>query len=195
MQVDLGLEFRIFFLADDLILFIEASIEHAHCVMYYLDQFCRASDQKINNHKTKVFFTKNNDQRTRDDIIQHTGFSQVNNMGKYLGANIVSGRTTRGKFQHIVSKIHDLLSGWKQQCLSFTNRLTLLKFVLSLVPYYHMQYAKLPKTLSDDMEKIQRGFLWGNNEERHKSHMIGWDICCLSNNDGGVGNKESSSDE
>jgi len=37
------------------------------------------------------------------------------------------------------------------------------------------------------MEMIQRGLLWGDNEESHKSHLIGWGICCLSNNDGGLG--------
>jgi hypothetical protein len=40
------------------------------------------------------------------------------------------------------------------------GRLTLSKFVLSFIPYYHMQYAKLPKTLCDEIEKTQRGFLW-----------------------------------
>ncbi|CAJ2657953.1 unnamed protein product [Trifolium pratense] len=175
--------------ADDLLLFAEASIEQAHCVMHCLDQFCLASGQKINSQKTQIFFSKNVDQRTRDDIVHHTGFTQVNNLGKYLGANIAPSRSTRGKFQHIIGKIQNRLSGWKQQCLSFAGRLTLSKSVLSSIPYYHMQYAKLPKTLCDDMEKIQRGFLWGDKEERRKPHLIGWDICCLSKNDGGLGFK------
>jgi len=37
---------------DDLLLFVEASIEQAHCVMHCLDLFFEASGQKINNHKT-----------------------------------------------------------------------------------------------------------------------------------------------
>ncbi|GAU36844.1 hypothetical protein TSUD_213680 [Trifolium subterraneum] len=175
--------------ADDLLLFAEAYIEQAHCVMHCLEQFCLASGQNINSQKTQIFFSKNVDQRTRDDIVQHTGFTQVNNLGKYLGANIAPGRSTRGKFQHIIGKIQNRLSGWKQQCLSFAGRLTLSKSVLSSIPYYHMQYAKLPKTLCDDMEKIQRGFLWGDKEEQRKPHLIGWDICCLSKNDGGLGIK------
>ncbi|WJX23235.1 hypothetical protein P8452_12461 [Trifolium repens] len=175
--------------ADDLLLFAEASIEQAHCVMHCLDQFCQASGQKINNQKTQIFFSKNVDQQLKDDILQHTGFTHVDSLGKYLGANIAPGRTTRGKFQHIISKMQNRLSGWKHQCLSFAGRLTLTKSVLSSIPYYHMQYAKIPKTLCDEMEKIQRGFLWGDTDQKRKPHLISWDVCCLPKKDGGLGIK------
>jgi len=36
-------------LADDLLLFVEAFIEQAHCIMHCLNLFCEASSQKINN--------------------------------------------------------------------------------------------------------------------------------------------------
>jgi hypothetical protein len=158
--------------ADDLLLFAEASIEQAHCIMHCLDLFCEASGQKINSQKTQIFFSKNVDEQLKSDIVQHTGYTPVINFGKYLGANIDSGRTTRGKFNHIIVKIQNKLSGWKHQCLSLAGRLTLTKYVLSSIPYYHMQYAKLPKTLCDEMEKIQRGFLWGDTDQTRKPHLI-----------------------
>jgi len=80
------------------------------------------------------------------------------------GANISPGRTTRGKFNHIIGKIQNRLSGCKHRCLSLAGRLTLCKPVLISIPNYHMQYAKLPKTLCDEMEKIQRCLLWGGND-------------------------------
>jgi hypothetical protein len=70
--------------------------------------------------------------------------------------------------------------------MSFAGRLTLTKSVLSSIPYYHMQYAKIPKTLCDEMEKIQRGFLWGDTDQKRKPHMISWDVCCLPKKDGGL---------
>jgi len=79
------------------------------------------------------------------------------------------------------------LNGWKHQCLSFAGRLTLTKFVLSSIPYYHMQYAKIPKTLCDEIEKIQRGFLWRDRDQRRKPRLIGWDVCCLPKKDGRLG--------
>jgi hypothetical protein len=145
--------------ADDLLLFAEASIEQAHCVMHCLDLFCQASGQKINSQKTQIFFSKNVDNQLRDDILLHIGFSHVNSFGRYLGANLTTGRSTRGHFKHIVQKIQNKLSRWKQQCLSLAGRITLSKSVISSIPYYHMQYAKLPKTICDEIEKIQHGFL------------------------------------
>ncbi|GAU39340.1 hypothetical protein TSUD_60910 [Trifolium subterraneum] len=136
------------FFADDLLLFVEASIEQAHCIMHCLELFCEASCQKINSQKTQIFFSKNVDQQLRNDIINHTGYTPA--------TSLVAGNT---------------------------------KSVLSSIPYYHMQYAKLPKTLCDEMEKIQRGFLWGDTEQTRKPHLINWDVCCLPKVDGGIGIK------
>ena len=120
--------------ADDFLLFVEVSIEQAHCIMHCLNLFCEASGQKINNQKTQIFFSKNVDHQLRDDIVQHTGYTPVISLGKYLGANIDPGKTTRGKLNHIIEKIQSRLSGWKHQCLSLAGRLTLSKSVLSSIP-------------------------------------------------------------
>jgi len=159
--------------ANDLLLFAEASIKQAHCIMHCLDLFCQASGQKINSQKTEIYFSKNVYQQLKEDILQHTGYNHVNNMGWYSGANISPGRATRGKFHNVIDKIQNKLSGWKQQCLSFAVRLTLSKSVLSFIPYYHMQYAKLPKILCNEMKKIQRSVLWGDTDQPCKPHLMG----------------------
>jgi hypothetical protein len=177
--------------ADDLLLFAEASIEQAHCVLHCLDTFCQASGQKINRNKTCVYFSKNVDTQLREDILHHTGFNQVNSLGMYLGANLDPGRSLRGKFNHIVNKIQRKLNGWKQQCLSLAGRITLAKSVISTIPYYHMQYAKIPKTICDEIDKIQRGFIWGDSDQGRKAHLISWDVCCLPKVDGGLGFRQT----
>ena len=35
------------------------------------------------------------------------------------------------------------------------------------------------------MEKIQRGFIWGDTEQGRKPHLVGWDVICLSKMNGG----------
>jgi len=146
--------------ANDLLLFVEASIEQAQCVMHCLHLFCQASGQKINNHKTQIYFSKNVDNQLREEILLHTGFSHVNSVGRYLEANLATGRSTRGHFKHIVEKIQNKLTGWKQRCLSLAGKITLSKSVICSIPYYHMQYGKIPKTICDEIEKIQCSFLW-----------------------------------
>jgi hypothetical protein len=154
-----------------------------HCV----DLFRQAFGQKINSQKTEIYFSKNVDQQLREEILHHTGYKHVNNMGRYLGVNFSPGRTTGGKFNNIIEKIQNRLSGWKQKCLSFAGRLTLSKSVLSYIPYYHMQYAKLPKIICNEMEKIQRSFLWGDTDQSRRPHLVGWDVCCLPKNEGRLG--------
>jgi hypothetical protein len=41
--------------------------------------------------------------------------------------------------------------------------------------------------LCDRMERIQRDFLWDDTEQIQKPHLIKWDVCCLTKNDGGLG--------
>ncbi|GAU11643.1 hypothetical protein TSUD_334560 [Trifolium subterraneum] len=53
-----------------------------------------------------------------------------------------------------------------------------------------MQYAKLPKSLCNEMEKIQRSFLWGDTNQSRRPHLVGWDVCCLPMNEGGLGIKK-----
>jgi len=42
-----------------------------------------------------------------------------------------------------------------------------------------MWYAKIPKTLCNELEKIQRGFLWGDTIQIRKPHLISRDVWCL----------------
>jgi len=127
--------------------------------MHSLDLFCQASKQKINSQKIKIYFSKNVNQQLKDDILQHTSYKHVNNMGRYLWENISLGKATSGKFHNIIDKIQKILSDWKQQCLSFVGRLTLSKSIWISIPNYHMQYVKLPKIYCNEIEKIQRSLL------------------------------------
>jgi len=52
-----------------------------------------------------------------------------------------------------------------------------------------MQYAKLPRTICVEMEKIQRGFIWGDSDQGRKPHLVGWHVACLPEVDGGLGLK------
>jgi hypothetical protein len=45
----------------------------------------------------------------------------------------------------------------------------------------------IPKSCLQEIEKIQRGFIWGDSEEGRKAHMIGWNQLTLPKNSGGLG--------
>lgn len=74
-------------------------------------------------------------------------------MERYLGENTVHDRTTRSHYRHIIDKIQNKLIGWMIQCLSLVGRVTLTQSVLSSIPYFHMQDAKLPRNICGQIEK------------------------------------------
>ncbi|KAF7822893.1 ribonuclease H [Senna tora] len=108
-------------------------------------------------------------------------------IGRYLGADIKHGRQTRRNFKHIIENIGAKLAGWKAKCLSLAGRATLIQSVISSMPYYHMQHSKLPKGITNQIEKIERSFLWGSTTEKRSLHQIKWERTCLPKNGGGLG--------
>jgi len=54
-----------------------------------------------------------------------------------------------------------------------------------------MQYAKIPKTICDEVDKIQRGFVWGDSDQGRKAHLISWNVCSLPKIDGGLGFRQA----
>ncbi|KAJ7974654.1 Ribonuclease H [Quillaja saponaria] len=56
------------------------------------------------------------------------------------------------------------------------------------VPLYSMQLATIPFRIIDKVEKVCRGFLWRDEDEKRKL-MIGWEEIMRSKNEGGLGLK------
>jgi len=80
---------------------------------------------------------------------------------QYLGI-CVGGNPRRKSFlQPIVNKIKNKLNRWKGRFLSFAGRVCLLKSVLTSIPLYYMSIFKMSVSISEEIMKIQRKFLWG----------------------------------
>lgn len=67
------------------------------------------------------------------------------------------------------------------------GRVILTKSVLQGLPSYVMQSCVIPKGVCDDIDKICRGFIWGDENGQIKFHSIGWDRICQPKQDGGLG--------
>ncbi|KAH9666802.1 putative ribonuclease H protein [Citrus sinensis] len=153
---------------DDLLLFVEASIDQAYVVDVVLENYCRSSEAKINKLKTKVFFSKNVDTRDANLIGSTLGFSATNNLGDYLGMPLIHTRVNKSTYQSILDKVDNRLTGWNATHLSFAGRVTLAQSVLQAMPIYAMQTTFLPSPVRHKIDKSCRRFIWDGNSKSPK---------------------------
>ena len=99
------------------------------------------------------------------------------------------GKTSRKKdfFQTMLDKIQHKLAGWKNQHLSQSGRLTLIKSTLSSILNYSLSCFKAPSSICNKIDQIIRSFQWGHNTGEKKIHLRSWDFICLAKSKGGTG--------
>ncbi|XP_016168765.1 uncharacterized protein LOC107611342 [Arachis ipaensis] len=178
--------------ADDIILFAEANLEQANVINKCLEAFCDSSGQSVSKEKTRVIFSKNVGHTVRAELSNILQFSRTDDLGKYLGIPILHSRVSKHAFEGIINKLHARLNSWKASSLSLAGRVTLVKYVLSSMPLYNMQYAVLSSTTCNTIDCICRNFLWGNTEQTKKIHLLSWKRVCEPKSCGGLGIRHAS---
>jgi hypothetical protein len=151
--------------ADDLLLFGEANENQMRCVIETLQQFCDMSGQQVSHEKTSILFSRNVERGTRNNLLRISGFKETTEFGNYLGVPLTGRATKRSDFQYILDQVTAKLSTWKAKQLSFAGRVTLAKSVIEAVPIYPMMSTKIPKSCLEDIQKMQRQFIWGDTDQ------------------------------
>lgn len=68
----------------------------------------------------------------------------------------------------IIQKGNNRLASWKSKVLSMAGRLTLIQSVTSAVPIYAMQITKLRAIVCQNLDKLNRNFLWCDSDIQGK---------------------------
>ncbi|KAL4300373.1 hypothetical protein AHAS_Ahas17G0194400 [Arachis hypogaea] len=173
--------------ADDLLLFAEATMDQIKEVTGVIKTFSKASGLKINVKKSSIVFSKRTNKDIRDKLTKYSGFKEQRDLGRYLGAMITSNRKGKENFKDILERVHNKLKRWKSKCLSLAGRLTLAQSVLSLALNFSMQHERVPRGICLEVEKPQRSFIWGDEPEKKKIHLISWKTLCQLKHLGGLG--------
>ena len=66
-------------------------------------------------------------------------------------------------FRGLVDKAMAKLVGWKANCLSKAGRTVLIQSHLESIPAHTMQCFRLPVTISDNIDRVNREFFWKKN--------------------------------
>nr|KAJ0211734.1 hypothetical protein LSAT_V11C400185750 [Lactuca sativa] len=76
---------------------------------------------------------------------------------------------------------------WKAKTLSFSGRMTLAKSVLGNLPTFYFSLFATPIGVIEELEKIQRQFIWGGGAEKAKVHWVNWEKMTAPKEVGGAG--------
>jgi hypothetical protein len=173
--------------ADDLLLFGQATVKQMECVMRTLNLFCSMSGQQVSMEKTSVLFSKNINRSTRQELLNISGFRETMQLGKYLGVPITGKAPKRSDFQYLIDQVSSKLTAWKAKHMSFAGRVTLAKSVIEAIPVYPMMNSTIPVGCLNEIQKIQRAFIWGDDTYKRKIHAVRWEKVTQPKALGGLG--------
>lgn len=95
----------LFFLTDDLILFVEASLNQVDVIKGYLDRFYRAFGQCVSMGKTLLHCSKNAGNSLVNDLCKRFGFKLTNDLGKHLGVPFHHLKVNSRTYEYLIDSI------------------------------------------------------------------------------------------
>ncbi|XP_037491028.1 uncharacterized protein LOC105648182 [Jatropha curcas] len=99
------LRLHIYFFADDLFPFAEASGNQAGIIREVLNDFCHNSGQKVNVEKTTVFFSKNVLSSQKRSLCQALGFRETTNFGKFLSMPLIHEKISKRTYNYFLDMV------------------------------------------------------------------------------------------
>lgn len=177
--------------ADDIILFSKATHEQAYIMKESIEVFCKILGQRVNFDKSMVFCSENVNRAVANSLAEIYGSPVTTDLGTYLGVPIIHKRIKKATYSKILDNMKRKLSSWKSRNLSLASRGVLIKSVLSSMPIYTMNTVKLPASVCNEINKINRRFLWSNTDSNRAVHLIKWEKVCKKKAEGGLGIKQA----
>ncbi|KAL9666964.1 hypothetical protein QQ045_001308 [Rhodiola kirilowii] len=172
--------------ADDTVLFCRPDLEEVRNLRHLLRTFAVSSGFEINFKKSRVVGVGLEDvevEKFADELGCPLGRLPMNYLGMQVGAN--PGRLNT--WYPILQKFKLKLASWRSANLSMAGRVVLIKSALSNLPLYYASMYKMPIAVVEEMEKIQRRFLWGSSDVRRKIHYVKWSKIKKPKKYGGLG--------
>ncbi|CAB4299120.1 unnamed protein product [Prunus armeniaca] len=104
---------------------------------------------------------------------------------------LIHSRITKAIYRSVVDKVLQKLTAWKGKLLSLPGRATLIQSVAASIPLYTMQTVQMPISTCDELDKIDRNFLWGSNGDNLRTYLVNWGFVCISKKKAGLGLKHT----
>ncbi|GKA87051.1 RNA-directed DNA polymerase, eukaryota, reverse transcriptase zinc-binding domain protein [Tanacetum coccineum] len=149
--------------ADDLLVMCHGDVGSVKVVKSALDEFSCASGLYLNLGKSTIF-CGSMDRVTIDNILVFLPFKRGKLTVRYLGVPLVAKKIRIKDCKSLIDKVKTRIHDWKNKSLSYARRTQLIASVLASIQVYWASVFKLPKTVTKDIERIFKAFLWNHGE-------------------------------
>ncbi|MBA0722514.1 hypothetical protein Golax_003187, partial [Gossypium laxum] len=146
------------------IIFGDANEDGFRLVKDFIEDYEKASGQRISLEKSQIFFSSICFVESLDFLTISMGVRAISSMEKYLGLPTMVGRKKKETFQNIIDRLRKRVNGWGSRMLSQSGK----------------------ESLCVGMEKIMNKFWWGKGSNRRVLHWSCWSDLCKSKERGGL---------
>lgn len=102
---------------DDLI-FSESKEDELLCIKQGIEQFCKASGQKVNYSKSSMLWSSNISAVEAKRLGDCVGAPLKHSLGKYLGHHVLSRGRSGDAHKELIDRVCSKFDGWRVRCLS-----------------------------------------------------------------------------
>ncbi|WKA03333.1 hypothetical protein VitviT2T_021448 [Vitis vinifera] len=171
--------------ADDTIIFCEARKEQLSALSWILAWFEAASGLRINLDKNVLIPV--GEVEDIEEMVVELGCKVGLLPTVYLGLPLGAHHKVVSMWDGVEERMRKRLAQWKRQYISKGGRITLIKSTMASLPIYNMSLFRMPKSVANRLEKLQRDFLWGGGSLERKVYLIKWEVVCTQKEKGGLG--------
>lgn len=120
---------------------------------------------------------------------QRTGFSEGGFPFRYLGVPITASKLSKVECSSLIDKIAIKIRYWSSKTSSYAGRLKLIETVIFGIYNFWASMFVIPKGVTQQIIRLCRDYLWGNEEGKYKKALVAWEDLCRPKSDGGTGLK------
>ncbi|GJW72610.1 RNA-directed DNA polymerase, eukaryota, reverse transcriptase zinc-binding domain protein, partial [Tanacetum coccineum] len=149
--------------ADDLLVLCHGDVDSVQVVRDSIDEFGAFSGLLPDFNKSTIFFG-NVSNEVQEEIMKVMPFEKGKLPIKYLGVPLITKRLGIKNCKCLVDKVRNIISNWKNKCLSYAGRLQLVASILESIQVYWCTVFLFLKAILKEIDSLLMRFLWCNGE-------------------------------
>ncbi|WOL09136.1 hypothetical protein Cni_G17889 [Canna indica] len=150
------------------------------------------TNQKINSHKSEVFFPSCCPDKIKTEVCKSLGIREGSFPMKYLGSNVNPGKVPTNLQYQMVDKAICKVDSWASKTISQAGKVTLLNSVMNSIPIHTLSTTWINEKVIEKYKSVSKKFMWQTSVKKKAFHLLSWDKVTANKASGGLGVRDLS---